>query len=243
MPKKLTLEQFIEKASIIHKRLYDYSKSKYINSYTKVCIICPTHGEFWQNPNNHVAGKGCPTCGAIKNGEGRRDFCKKLRPDLSHIKTPTGSKAVPVGTKGDYALVDDEDYDRVMQYNWYLDTGGYARNDTVGAMHRMVTNAPDGTDVDHIFHNKLDNRKSQLRVCTHQENGFNRKRRAFGTSKYNGVFWDKSRNRWHVRIMVDYKKIYIGRFEDEEEAARAYDEEAKKHHREFATLNFPEEVH
>ena len=60
---KLTTEQFIEKARQVHGDKYDYSKVEYINAYTKVCIICPEHGEFWQTPNNHTNGKcGCPFC-------------------------------------------------------------------------------------------------------------------------------------------------------------------------------------
>ena len=59
---KLTTEQFIEKARKIHGDKYDYSKVEYIDSRTKVCIICPTHGEFWQRPNDHLNGKGCRKC-------------------------------------------------------------------------------------------------------------------------------------------------------------------------------------
>ena len=61
-PKSLTTEEFIEKARKIHGDKYDYSKTKYIDSKTKVCIICPKHGEFWQTPNCHLDGKGCPLC-------------------------------------------------------------------------------------------------------------------------------------------------------------------------------------
>lgn len=59
---KLTTKEFIEKAKKIHGDKYDYSKVDYINYNTKVCIICPEHGEFWQIPNNHLFGAGCPTC-------------------------------------------------------------------------------------------------------------------------------------------------------------------------------------
>ena len=59
---RLTTEEFTEKARLVHEDLYDYSKGNYINTSTKVCIICREHGEFWQTPNNHLFGAGCPTC-------------------------------------------------------------------------------------------------------------------------------------------------------------------------------------
>jgi hypothetical protein len=59
---RLTTKEFIEKASAIHEDVYEYSKVEYKNTATKVCIICPEHGEFWQTPNNHLFGAGCPVC-------------------------------------------------------------------------------------------------------------------------------------------------------------------------------------
>jgi hypothetical protein len=61
--KKSNAREFVEKASIIHKNKYDYSKVNYINNYTKVCIICPEHGKFYQKPNDHLRGIGCNICG------------------------------------------------------------------------------------------------------------------------------------------------------------------------------------
>ena len=59
---KDTTESFINKAKNVHGDKYDYSKVEYVNSQTKVCIICPEHGEFWQTPNKHLIGRGCPKC-------------------------------------------------------------------------------------------------------------------------------------------------------------------------------------
>ena len=76
--KKLTTESFIEKSRLIHGDKYDYSKSEYISSQTRVCIICPIHGEFWQTPNTHLTGCNCPICnkkGAHKSS--REVFIKK----------------------------------------------------------------------------------------------------------------------------------------------------------------------
>ena len=64
--KKKTTEQFIEEAKQLHGDKYDYSKVNYINSKTKVCIICPEHGEFWLTPNKHLSGQGCRECEKIK---------------------------------------------------------------------------------------------------------------------------------------------------------------------------------
>lgn len=69
MPKKLTQEEFIEKARKVHGDKYDYSKVEYVNNRTKVCIICPIHGEFWQRPNDFLSMHGCPKCGVIKRSQ------------------------------------------------------------------------------------------------------------------------------------------------------------------------------
>ena len=60
--KKLSLTEFIERSRKIHGNKYDYSKARYVNNGTKVCIICPIHGEFWQTPHNHLIGRGCNKC-------------------------------------------------------------------------------------------------------------------------------------------------------------------------------------
>jgi protein-arginine kinase activator protein McsA len=60
-------ERFIIKANEKHGEKYDYSKLEYVDAHTKVCIICPKHGEFWQTPNSHLNGCGCPKCGGNKS--------------------------------------------------------------------------------------------------------------------------------------------------------------------------------
>ena len=78
MPKRLTKEEFIEKARKIHGDKFDYSKVEYVNNSTKVCIICPIHGEFWQKPNGHLNGHGCPNCnGGVKID--KNTFIKKAK--------------------------------------------------------------------------------------------------------------------------------------------------------------------
>ena len=81
---------FIEKSRQIHKSKYNYSKVEYTNSKTKVCIICPQHGEFWQTPNNHLSGNGCPICAK----EQHKDKCRKtnLNSFIEKYKEKFGDK-------------------------------------------------------------------------------------------------------------------------------------------------------
>ena len=78
MPKKKTKEEFIKEATEKHNGKYDYSKVEYVNNKTKVCIICPEHGEFWQTPKDHLARKGCPICGGT-SALTKEEFIKKAR--------------------------------------------------------------------------------------------------------------------------------------------------------------------
>ena len=108
-------------------------------------------------------------------------------------------------------------------------------------MHRIIMEAETGQEVDHINGDKLDNRKDNLRFCTHQQNmvNWNNKR---GKSKYRGVSWCKRDKKWKAQIQSHSKNRLIGRFREEEEAAKAYNIEAKKEFGNFALLNyFPED--
>lgn len=71
-------EEFIRKAILVHGDKYDYSKVAYVNSTTKVCIICPIHGEFWQRPAEHLRGKGCIKCGQALCGQKQREKAKEI---------------------------------------------------------------------------------------------------------------------------------------------------------------------
>lgn len=74
-----TQEQFIERAREIHGNTYDYSAVEYVNSSTKVKIICPIHGVFEQTPNKHLAGQGCKVCGRERTKVGKDEFISRAR--------------------------------------------------------------------------------------------------------------------------------------------------------------------
>lgn len=241
--KKITTEEFISKAVLKHGDRYNYSLVAYSTTHAKVKIICPDHGVFQQSPNNHLKGQGCRKCGSIKHGKSLSKLHKNNKQDFSHIVPPEGSKVVPL-TQGQYALVDEEDYERVMQHNWCTvkgDSTYYAENIVLGRMHRFIMGVTDkDIFLDHKNNCGLDNRKTNLRKATKQQNSFNVKKRK-GLNRYKGVT-AIPRGKFKARITLCYHNYHIGYFDTEEEAARAYDMKAKELFGEFAWLNFPEEV-
>jgi HNH endonuclease/AP2 domain len=152
-------------------------------------------------------------------------------------------------TRGYQAIVDDDDYEDLVKYNWHHHKNGYAmRHERVNGkrvpirMHRVVISAPDGYDVDHKNGDKLDNRKANLRLATRSQNNYNKGVQSNSSSGFKGVSWSKQRNKWRARIHVDKKEINLGFFEYQIDAAFAYNEAAIKYHGEFAKLNEFNEV-
>lgn len=104
-------------------------------------------------------------------------------------------------------------------------------------LHRYLLNVKDGQFVDHINGNGLDNRISNLRICSLSENQMNRKKQSNNTSGYKGVTWNKGKSKWAVRIQFNKKSKHIGYFDCVKEAAKAYNSAAIKYHKDFAILN------
>jgi len=151
------------------------------------------------------------------------------------------AKSIPL-TQGKMALVDDEDFDKLNQYKWCFD-GQYAQSkigNKTTRMHRVIFDSP---QVDHVDGDGLNNQRSNLRACNHTQNQMNSvKRKSLSiklSSKYKGVSWHKQTEKWRARIQTSQGCLYLGLFEVEEDAARAYDEAAKENFGEFARLNFP----
>lgn len=127
-------------------------------------------------------------------------------------------------SKNMFAIVDADNYDRVRNYQWHVVTVGsdiYARNSSGMYMHRFILYAPKDLLVDHINFNGLDNRKSNLRLCTKRQNQAHCRKRITNTSGHTGVYWDKSRGKWHSQIGVRGKVIALGRFDNLDEAVEA----------------------
>lgn len=154
------------------------------------------------------------------------------------IKTKTGEEV----------LLSDCSYEAVKNYSWKIVNGRAARTGmgekkSCGKwkrptiyMHRMVMSAPDGVQVDHINRNPLDNRIENLRFCSSVENNRNRAS-STGLSKYKGVTFDKRRKKWYAQTKLSGKRVHLGTFENERDAAIAYNVYAQRNFGEFALLN------
>jgi hypothetical protein len=155
--------------------------------------------------------------------------------------------------EGIWTILEQEDYYRLRKYKWVVygsskcDESLYAvrfklvspKKITLVSMHREIMNANDSRFVDHRNCDSLDNRKSNLRFATQAENMRNRKKRKNTTSQFRGVSLNKRKSRWIGAMACNKKRIWLGSFKTEIEAAKAYDEAAKKYFGEFARLNFP----
>jgi hypothetical protein len=140
---------------------------------------------------------------------------------------------------GDEIIVDKEDFNNLAFYRWYTD-GDYAyrkQHNKKLYMHRVINGTPENMDTDHINGNRLDNRKSNLRTASAEQNARNSKKRSGCTSKYKGVSWCRIRKKWLSHIRINKKSKRLGRFSSELDAARKYNEIALIHFGEFAKLN------
>lgn len=146
-------------------------------------------------------------------------------------------------SRGYEAVVDDVDYPLVSQHKWYAIPKGnglvYAVRDSMDKkiyLHRAIMQPENSHQiVDHINHNCLDNRRENLRIVTSTQNQQNSRGHRNKTSKYRGVYWNSQRSKWESKIRVPSgKRIHLGAFSDENEAAQAYKSASMKYHGEYS---------
>jgi len=162
-------------------------------------------------------------------------------------------------SQGQVAIIDAEDFDRIMAFNPYWHAARDRTKPSVSFcaactvrdshnkphtrfMHRVILNAQAGQIVDHKNRNRLDNRKTNLRFSTHAENSYNQIKHSNNTSNFKGVSFEKSSSKWVARIGLSYDGYRtmntIGRFTCPLEAAKAYDIMARTLYGQFARTNF-----
>lgn len=153
-------------------------------------------------------------------------------------------------TQGKYALVDDEDFEFISNWKWQLIKGrntNYAKTQNWDKnkksmsppiyMHRLILKLKKGEFCDHINRNGLDNRRKNLRNSTNKQNLANTGKSKNNTSGFKGVSITANGKKWNARIMINRKSKHLGNFINKIDAAKAYDNEAKKIYKNYAKLN------
>lgn len=158
-------------------------------------------------------------------------------------------KTISVHGSSEPAIVDDEDYDFVAKFKWYLDGKGYpSSHGMIGKgvfpfrMHKILI-ASKGLIIDHKNGNKLDNRLDNLRRTDNKGNQRNTKKRKDSRWPFKGIRISPDKRRFSARICFNGKEIHLGYFDSAEDAATAYDRAAIKHFGEFARTNFERKLY
>ena len=159
-------------------------------------------------------------------------------------------KKIPL-TQGKFALVDDADYEWLSKWKWCYHSRGYAargqynpvtKKITQIFMHRLIMNPLKSMIIDHVNHNGLDNRRCNLRICTREQNAYNSRSHKNSASQYKGVHWGKLTQNWRAEITCKGKRIHLGVYTNEKDAARAYDNKAIELFGVFAKPNLPRRI-
>lgn len=147
-------------------------------------------------------------------------------------------------TQGYITVVDDSDYEWLNQWKWYYHHGYAQRSEKVNGhgttvlMSREIMDAPAGMEADHWDNDTLNNRRKNLRVVTHAENGRNRRLDRDSISGLKGVRQDQRSGKWNAHIQADGEQIHLGIYDTSQEAAYAYDMAALGLHGDYAKTNF-----
>jgi hypothetical protein len=225
-------EEDVKMASNIYIMVRSYSKEPQGYKSLGRVIMNPPKGLVVDHINQNGLDNrksNLRVCTYAENNDNRRgdgEVCHEFK------KEDDGSYSLDIGK----VLIDKEDIDKVgrLQFTFMKKYRGRSRS-----LYRIIMDAKDGEQVDHIDGNRLNNRRSNLRICTQFENSRNIKI-VRGVSKYKGVSWKNRISKWSVSIRINKKRYHLGDFVNEIEAARTYDVFARELHKEFAVLNFPD---
>lgn len=183
----------------------------------------------------HLKNGDIKSCGCLNS-----ELSALRRKKYNHYEHKDGYY-IGYSEQGDKFYIDECDYETINHIYWYKGRNGYFYGDNVKTkklvlLHRVimeVLNEPNIV-IDHINHNKTDNRRSNLRKCTVKQNNLNTMKKVTNTSGCTGVSWDKSRNKWKSVIGYNHKTIHLGRFTNYDEAVKIRKQAEEKYFGEFA---------
>ena len=230
--------EFISKAKLVHQNKYDYSKVNYINHSTKVCIICPIHGEFWQRPSLHLKGHGCEYC---NKSEIRRNLLYNIAIiDVKQARSPEYVKSYEY-----WSNMISRCYSPYMlkKYPTYKTCSVCSEWLLFSNFHKWFqTNYIDGYDLDKDILYKGNKIYSPQTCCfvPHKIKCTINKCQSSRGDLPLGVYYDKSRGKYYASFKRGMKSKFIGRFSTLEEAFAAYKLTKEQYIKELAEKYFQE---
>lgn len=185
------------------------------------------------------------TTSHLKSGHTTSCGCKRISNLIKSVKKYNdfdlnGKYGIGYTTNTNKEFYFDKDnFDKIKNYAWRENKNGYivtSNYSSVVYLHRLIMQdfiTNDDEEIDHINHNKNDNRRENLRICTHQQNNCNKKLPKHNTSGIRGVHWDKRYNKWRARISVNGKDIYLGLFDNIKDAEKIRKQAEIKYYKEY----------
>lgn len=218
------------------KRVEDYIEPSSGRHRARWLCQCDCGNETTVLDCNLTKKNGIKSCGCL-----RRNFAYNLNKKSNRYDL-TGEYGIGYTFKGEEFYFDLEDYDKIKDYCWYINNRKYVCakvDDKQNLMHRIVLQISDEYEVDHKHgeQSRHDNRKSNLRPCTHSDNMKNVGLRTDNTSGVTGVTWDKKEKIWVVRITINGKRKYLGRYKNFQKAISVRKEAEEKYYGEFSYDN------
>lgn len=220
---------------VVIKRAEDYMAPNNLKIAQWLCK-CDCGGEIIVRGASLTRTKNATkSCGCIQKEVVSKQRKKYNTYDLS------GEYGIGYTSKGEEFYFDIEDYDKIKDYCWFIDNDGYViahdskANHSTKGMHRILF--PNSKYVDHIKHKNNDNRKSQLRPCTNQQNNMNKGLQKNNTSSVAGVYFDKRRNKWCSQMHLNGEHIHLGYFDIFEDAVKVRKKAEEKYFGEYSYDN------
>lgn len=209
-------------------RAEDY---KYGNNRIKTRWLCKCNygNEVIVGKNALVSGDTI-SCGCIKKINGYEKFLKE-----NNNYDTSGEYGIGYDSSGNKFYFDLDKFNVIKDFYWFVNSKGYVQNSNGKLLHNFLF--PDYLIVDHINHKKFDNRSSNLRNVTGSQNMMNRSKGTNNTSGYVGVVWHKKDHRWQAQIVVNQKNIYLGQYQDINDAIRARKKAEEKYFGEYSYDN------
>lgn len=222
----------------------------------RLLVIERAPNKIYANGVSVVAWKCLCDCGKeiittgtrLRNGEALSCGCynrevSSLRREYNEYDL-SGEYGIGYTKKGEKFLFDLEDYEKIKDYYWMLEKDGYARTVVYKdggkksiLMHRLIMDAKHGEKVDHIKHNNTDNRKSQLRIVNNSQNAMNSNLEIKTASGVRGVSYNTKKKKWVPTLKLNGKSLYLGVFNEMEDAIKARKEAEEKYFGEYSYEN------